>query len=78
MGSLDVQALVCLLNRVLSYKLLIRGALTHRRGDVHRRRDERRQMAGRMTLRINGSDHGKDSDSEHQTEKHNLRSLVTE
>ena len=28
MGSLDVQALVCLLNRVLSYKLLIRGAST--------------------------------------------------
>jgi hypothetical protein len=25
MGSLDVQALVYLLNRVLSYKLLIRG-----------------------------------------------------
>ena len=31
-----------------------------------------------MTLRINGSDHGKDSDSEQQTEKHNLCSLVTE
>ena len=33
---------------------------------------------GRMTLRINGSDHGKDSDSEQQAEKHNLCSLVTE
>ena len=31
-----------------------------------------------MTLRINGSDHGKDSDSEQQAEKHNLCSLVTE
>jgi hypothetical protein len=31
-----------------------------------------------MTLRINGSDHGKDSDSEQQAEKHNLRSSVTE
>jgi hypothetical protein len=30
-----------------------------------------------MTLRINGSDHGKDSDSE-QAEKHNLCGLVTE
>jgi hypothetical protein len=29
-----------------------------------------------MALRINGSDHGKDSESEH--EKHNLCSLVTE
>jgi hypothetical protein len=29
-----------------------------------------------MTLRINGSDHGKDSDSEQQAEKHNLCSLV--
>jgi hypothetical protein len=42
-----VQALVCLLNRVLSYKLLIRGALTHRRSDVHRRRDGRRQSGER-------------------------------
>jgi len=33
---------------------------------------------GLMTLRINGSDHGKDSDSEQQAEKHNLCSLVTE
>ena len=31
-----------------------------------------------MTLRINGSDHGKDSDSKQQAEKHNLCSLVTE
>jgi hypothetical protein len=31
-----------------------------------------------MTLRINGSDHGKDSDSEQQAEKHNLCGLVTE
>jgi hypothetical protein len=31
-----------------------------------------------MTLRINGSDHAKDSDSEQQAEKHNLCSLVTE
>ena len=31
-----------------------------------------------MTLRINGSDHGKDSESEQQAEKHNLCSLVTE
>ena len=29
-------------------------------------------------LRINGSNHGKDSDSEQQAEKHNLCSLVTE
>ena len=31
-----------------------------------------------MTLRLNGSNHGKDSDSEKQAEKHNLCSLVTE
>jgi hypothetical protein len=31
-----------------------------------------------MTLRLNGSDHGKDSESEQQAEKHNLCSLVTE
>jgi hypothetical protein len=31
-----------------------------------------------VELRINGSDHGKDSDSEQQAEKHNFCSLVTE
>ena len=31
-----------------------------------------------MMLRINGGNHGKDSDSEQQAEKHNLCSLVTE
>jgi hypothetical protein len=48
----------------------------------HRRRAQRatnrRRSGGRMTLRLNGSNHGKDSDSEKQAEKHNLCSLVTE
>src|SRR5262245_16839833 len=53
------------------------------RPDRQRRRraqraTNRRRSEGRMTLRINGSDHGKDSDSEQQAEKHNLCSLVTE
>jgi len=42
------------------------------------RATNRRRGEGRMTLRINGSDHGKDSDSKQQAEKHNLRTLVTE
>jgi hypothetical protein len=42
------------------------------------RATNRRRSEGRMTLRINGSDHGKDSDSEQQTKKHNLCSLVIE
>jgi hypothetical protein len=42
------------------------------------RATNRRRSEGRMTLRINGSDHGKHSDSEQQAEKHNLCSSVTE